>query len=72
MNAELCITQSSMFPKSAPITIPSNEESTEYSLKKNVFDPAKSSPPNSFNNRLLKRLSLNKFNEQHNYRVNNF
>lgn len=72
MNAELCIAQSSMFPQSAPIPIPRNEENTEYSLKKSVFDPAKSSPPNSFNNRLLKRLKLNNLNEPHNYRVNNF
>ena len=61
MNAEVCITQSSMFRQSAaiPIPIPTNEEFAEYSLKKSEFDPTKSSPPNSWNTRLLKRLSIN-------------
>ena len=72
MNTVLHPTPRSTFTTSAPILIPGKSSGSEYSLKKNVFDPAKSSPPNSFNNRLLKRLSLNKFNEQHNYRVNNF
>lgn len=59
MNAEVCIAQSSVFRKSAPIQIPKNEDFSEYSLKKSEFDPTKSSPPNSWNTRLLKRLSIN-------------
>ena len=59
MNAEVCIAQSSMFRQSAPIPIPMNQEFAEYNLKKSEFDPTKSSPPNSWNTRLLKRLSIN-------------
>ncbi len=46
--------------RSAPIPIPmrspTNAPNTEYSLKQNFFDPNKSSPPNSWNTRLLQRL----------------
>ena len=46
--------------RTAPIPIPmhspNNASTTEYSLKQNFFDPNKSSPPNSWNTRLLQRL----------------
>jgi hypothetical protein len=45
--------------KSTPIQIPKkyNIES-EYSLKQNLFDPTKSSPPNEFMNKLRSRMTL--------------
>ena len=42
---------------SKPITIPSNKFETEYSFKLTSFDPTKSSPPNSWNNRLMSRIN---------------
>jgi hypothetical protein len=30
----------------------------EYSLKQNIFDPSKSSPPNEFMNKLRMRMSI--------------
>ena len=42
-----------------PLNIPTNnisKYSIEYNLKKNYFDPNKSSPPNPWNARLLSRI----------------
>lgn len=52
--------------KTQPVPIPGSEQKklTEYSLKQNFFDPNKSSPPNSWNSRLLMRLE--------NYQSNDF
>ena len=44
---------------SNPLNIPANnisKYSIEYNLKKNYFDPNKSSPPNPWNARLLSRI----------------
>lgn len=45
--------------RSSPITInkPDINNTTEYCLKKNVFNPNKTSPPNSWNTRLMKRIA---------------
>jgi hypothetical protein len=46
-----------------PIPVPcsgksfSENDSTEYCLKQNFFNPNKSTPPNSWNSRLMQRLS---------------
>ena len=52
--------------KAIPIPIPqktySIPELDEYSLKQNFFDPNKSTPPNSWDNRLRARLSNYLFN----------
>jgi hypothetical protein len=37
-----------------------NSPKSEYSVKQNLFDPSKSSPPNDFMNKLKKRI--NRFN----------
>ena len=42
---------------SKPITIPSKKNDNEYSFKLNTFDPMNSSPPNSWNNRLITRIN---------------
>ena len=65
MNAEPLIAPGYTFRPSLPISIPRNDEHAEYSLKKSEIDPTKSSPPNSWNARLLKRLNLKS------YKVNN-
>jgi hypothetical protein len=48
--------------KSAAIQIPQQTPKynieAEYSLKQNLFDPTKSSPPNEFMNKLRSRMSL--------------
>ena len=44
-----------MSKTSAPIPIPGSQFTPEY--RKNVFDPFKPSPPNSWNTRLHARLS---------------
>ena len=64
MNAEPQIAPGYTFRPSSPIAIPKNN--IEYNLKKSIIDPTKSSPPNSWNERLLKRLNLDT------YKVNNF
>ena len=46
---------------SKPIDIP-NKNIDEYSLKLNIIDPNKCSPPSSWNNRLINRI--------HNYEIN--
>ena len=56
MNIILHSAPCTTLPKSAPILIPSN--TSEYSLNKSKFDPTKSSPPNSWNKRLMKRLDI--------------
>ncbi len=56
MNTVLYTAPRSTFPKSAPILIPTN--TSEYNLNKSKFDPTKSSPPNSWNKRLIKRLDV--------------
>jgi len=44
---------------------------SEYSLKQNVFDPSKSSPPNEFMLKLQLRMSIyNNFNNNHLVGVN--
>ena len=50
--------RSCIVKKTQPLAIPGslNKSSSEYSLKKNFFDPNKSSPPNSWNSRLLSRI----------------
>jgi len=58
MNNILHLTPGTTFVKSAPILIPKNDEESEYSLKKSIFDPTKSSPPSSWNKRLIKRLDI--------------
>ena len=44
-----------------PIPIPGQQKTTtgkkEYSLKKNLFDPSKRTPPNDFLQKLQKRMS---------------
>ena len=35
-----------------------NSNKLEYSLKQNLFDPSKSSPPNNFMEKLQKRMSI--------------
>jgi hypothetical protein len=51
-----------IYERSKPITIPrsnivkENKNGIEYNLTRNFFDPNKSSPPNSWNTRLLIRL----------------
>lgn len=50
-----------IYEKSADIAIPSpknNNLMNEYSLKKSVFDPFKSSPPNNFLEKLKSRMSI--------------
>ena len=48
--------------KSAPVQIPQQPSKynmeAEYSLKQNLFDPTKSSPPNEFMNKLRTRMTL--------------
>lgn len=48
-----------------PVPIPGSDKKnlTEYSLKQNFFDPNKSSPPNSWNSRLLMRLEHYRSND---------
>ncbi len=48
-----------------PVPIPGSAKKnlTEYSLKQNFFDPNKSSPPNSWNSRLLMRIEHYKSND---------
>ena len=50
----------SSLTKATPIAIPNNNRSTrdqdEYSLTQTNFDPNKSSPPSSWDNRLRARL----------------
>jgi hypothetical protein len=41
---------------SQPILIPSND-TNQYSLKQNCFNPNNASPPNSWNYRLMQRIS---------------
>jgi hypothetical protein len=43
--------------KSKPIQITNKSERTQYSLKENLFDPFKCSPPNNFIIKLKTRLS---------------
>ena len=43
--------------RSSPITIKKNNNTIEYCLKKNMFNPNKISPPNSWNTRLIKRIA---------------
>jgi len=35
-----------------------NSPTSEYSIKQNLFDPSKSSPPNDFLNKLQKRMKI--------------
>ena len=43
---------------SKPINIPKiHKNNDEYSLKLNIIDPNKCSPPSSWNNRLIKRIN---------------
>ena len=58
MNSVLHPAPRTMFVPSAPILIPKKNEESEYSLKKSIFDPTKSSPPSSWNKRLIKRLDI--------------
>ena len=44
-----------------PIKLPTSPSVKEYSLRKNFFDPTKSSPPNEFMLKLYMRVS--KYNE---------
>ena len=48
--------------KSTAIQIPRQPQQykteSEYSLKQNLFDPTKSSPPNEFMNKLRSRMTL--------------
>ena len=47
----------------SPTSRRTNNGFTEYSLKQNVFDPSKSSPPNDFMLKLQLRMSIyNNFN----------
>ena len=45
--------------KTKPINIPNNNNNNndEYSLKLNIFDPNKCSPPSSWNKRLIVRIN---------------
>ena len=57
--------------KAEPIAIPNKKPSTEeYSLKQDVFDPNKSSPPNSWNNRLRTRIGYDSTPTLKNYLSN--
>ena len=48
--------------KSAPVQIPQQTSiyniESEYSLKQNLFDPTKGSPPNKFMNNLRSRMVM--------------
>jgi hypothetical protein len=48
--------------KSTPVQIPQKNQQykteSEYSLKQNLFDPTKGSPPNQFMNKLKSRMIL--------------
>lgn len=37
---------------------PTNKKENEYSLKENLFDPSKSSPPNEFMKKLRLRMTI--------------
>jgi hypothetical protein len=37
---------------------PTNKKENEYSLKENLFDPSKSSPPNTFMKKLRLRMTI--------------
>lgn len=49
--------RSNIIPISPSSPINKNIE-TEYSLKENLFDPSKSSPPNEFMNKLQLRMTI--------------
>ncbi len=57
-NTSPSITYERSEPRAIPIsnTNPQNLPFFEYNLTRNFFDPNKSSPPNSWNTRLLLRL----------------
>ena len=46
-----------LISNSKPINIPSNKLDTQYSFKLSTIDPTNSSPPNSWNNRLISRIN---------------
>lgn len=50
---------------SIPIPKSQNNIFNEYSLNLTTFDPNKSSPPNSWKNRLFARISSQNQNNQH-------
>ena len=51
-------TPKSSITTSKPINIPNkNMNRDEYSLKLNIIDPNKCSPPSSWNNRLINRIN---------------
>lgn len=68
MNSSLNTEARFIVKNSQPIPIPGkNNNINEYSLKQNFFNPNKSSPPNSWNERLLSRLEYyNKKNNNYN------
>ena len=50
-----------------PIKLPTSPSDKEYSLRKNFFDPTKSSPPNEFMLKLYMRVSQYNENTNNNY-----
>ena len=50
-----------------PIKLPTSPSVKEYSLRKNFFDPTKSSPPNEFMLKLYMRVSQYNENTNNNY-----
>lgn len=59
MNNSLNMEPRFIVKNSQPIPIPGKKNNiNEYSLKQNFFNPNKSSPPNSWNTRLLSRLEI--------------
>ncbi|MEX0595988.1 MAG: hypothetical protein WD512_05750 [Candidatus Paceibacterota bacterium] len=52
------VTTSRAIPIPIKKTIVSETYREEYGLKKNCFDPNKSSPPNSWTSRLLERIEI--------------
>jgi len=71
MNNSLNMEPRFIVKNSQPIPIPEKKNNiNEYSLKQNFFNPNKSSPPNSWNTRLLSRLEIYNNNNNNNNIIN--
>jgi len=60
MQGSNSIERNSIIPvkKNLSTMIKINSPKSEYSIKQNLFDPSKSSPPNDFMNKLQKRIKF--------------
>jgi hypothetical protein len=60
MQSNKCIERSINIPikKNLSAMIKINSPKSEYSMKQNLFDPSKSSPPNNFMSKLKKRIKI--------------